>query len=245
MDVEFIEESPHKQTTSKFPAADQEDQTRLNEALDVGGGGAAPWGGAGQEGAPEARPDADARPTSSPTPNRTWIDELLETLLLAAVLFLVINVFTGRYQVFSFSMEPTLHEGEYVLALKAAYWFSDPQRGDVVVFRPLDGLGKTPYIKRVIGLPGDEVEARDGRIWINGKPIDEPYIAQPLAYTGRWTVPEGTYFVLGDNRNNSSDSHAWGVIPRSHIIAKAVFRYWPFQRMGVIRHYVYEIPESK
>lgn len=245
MDVEPFETSPHEKATFKPLTAEQDIQTKPDEALDTGSGGAAPWGGAGYENAPEVRPDADARPTSSPTPNRTWVDELLETLLLAAVLFLVINVFTGRYQVFSFSMEPTLHEGEYVLALKAAYWFADPQRGDVVVFRPLDGFGATPYIKRVIGLPGDVIEAREGRIWVNGTPLEEPYIAQPLAYNGRWTVPEGTYFVLGDNRNNSSDSHTWGVIPRSHIIAKAVFRYWPFQRAGVIRHYVYKIPESK
>ncbi len=176
---------------------------------------------------------------------RTWLDELLETLLMAAVLFFLINVFTGRYQVLSISMEPTLHEGEYIIALKASYWFADPQRGDVVVFRPLPTFGSVPYIKRVIGVPGDEIEARDGRIWVNGTPLDEPYLAQPVQYTGHWSVPDGAYFVLGDNRNNSSDSHVWGTIPRANIIARAVFRYWPFSRLGVIQHYTYSLKPTE
>ncbi len=176
---------------------------------------------------------------------RTWLDELLETLLMAAALFFIINLFTGRYQVLSISMEPTLHEGEYVIALKSAYWFADPQRGDVVVFQPPSGNGTVPYIKRVIGLPGDEIEIRAGRVWVNGTALDEPYIAQPMAYEGTWVVPQDTYFVLGDNRNNSSDSHIWGVIPRANIIAKAVFRYWPFNRLGVIQHYTYGVKATE
>ncbi len=170
-----------------------------------------------------------------------WLDELLETLLMAAALFFIINLFTGRYQVLSISMEPTFHEGEYIIALKASYWFADPRRGDVVVFLPPSNNGSVPYIKRVIGLPGDIVEARAGRIWVNGVALNEPYIAQPVTYEGYWVVPDNTYFVLGDNRNNSSDSHMWGAVPRRNIIGKAVFRYWPLDRLGSIKHYTYVI----
>ncbi len=210
-------------------------------------GGAAPLAAARGPDAPQEGASAAAVPPSSQKreKGRTWLDELLETLLMAAALFFVINLFTGRYVVLSVSMEPTLYEGEYVLALKAVYWFSDPQRGDVVVFHPAQSFGKVPYIKRVIGLPGDTVEARDGRIWVNGTALDEPYVAQPVAYTGRWSVPEGTYFVLGDNRNNSSDSHAWGVIAREQIIAKAVLRYWPLTRLSVIHHYTYAVKATE
>ncbi|HUM36822.1 MAG TPA: signal peptidase I [Anaerolineae bacterium] len=188
-----------------------------------------------------------AVPTASPTraPEepaslKMLVGDLLETLLLAAVLFLIINTFTGRYQVLSVSMEPTLHEGQYLLISKASYWFHEPERGDILVVKPLNGdKNSIPLIKRLIGLPGDTVEARDGRIWINGVAINETYVSGPLAYADRWTLGPDEYFLLGDNRNNSSDSHSWGPLPRENIIGKAVFRYWPLELFGTFPQYAF------
>ncbi|MBN1877806.1 MAG: signal peptidase I [Anaerolineae bacterium] len=168
-----------------------------------------------------------------------WLREMVETLLLALVIFLVINTLTGRYEVQSISMEPTLHEGQYLIVSRVSYWFHDPERGDIVVLDPPNGQSTIPYIKRIIGLPGDSVEARDGRIWINGVALNEPYISGPPAYKNRWTIEEGKFFVLGDNRNNSSDSHVWGLLPEDNILGKAVFRYWPPEKWGFIAHYTF------
>lgn len=165
--------------------------------------------------------------------------EMLETFMLALVLFLVVNTITSRYEVQSLSMEPTLHEGEYLIVSKISYWFHQPQRGDIVVLKPPLGQSEIPYIKRVVGLPGEQVEVRNGRVWISGVALNEPYISGPLAYSGNWTMGEGEYFVLGDNRNNSSDSHAWGVLPRENILGNAVFRYWPLEKWGTFTRYGY------
>lgn len=174
-----------------------------------------------------------SRPTEGPVAFRLVLRDLLETLLLAVIVFLLINTLTGRYQVLSVSMEPTLHEGQYLLISKASYWFHEPERGDIVVVKPLNGdKDSIPLIKRLIGLPGDTVEARDGRLWINGVAINETYVSGPLSYTNTWTLGPNEYFILGDNRNNSSDSHSWGPIPRENIIGKAVFRYWPLKFFG-------------
>jgi signal peptidase I len=171
--------------------------------------------------------------------------EMLETFLLAIVLFLVVNTITSRYEVQSLSMEPTLHEGEYLIVSKISYWFRQPHRGDIVVLDPPLGRSEIPYIKRVVGLPGEEVEVREGRVWINGTALNEPYISGPLTYSGKWTVGEGEYFVLGDNRNNSSDSHAWGVLPKENILGNAVFRYWPLEKWGTFTRYGYTDLEVK
>lgn len=170
---------------------------------------------------------------------RSWLQDVLETLLLAAILFLVINTLTGRYQVHGQSMEPSLHNGQYLIASKAVYWLRAPERGDVVVLDPPNERSEVPYIKRVIGLPGDVVEVREQRVWVNGVALNEPYINAPPYYTGNWVVNEEQYFVLGDNRNNSSDSHAWGLLPRDRILGKAIFSYWPPETWGGIPHYVF------
>ncbi|MBN1261402.1 MAG: signal peptidase I [Anaerolineae bacterium] len=171
---------------------------------------------------------------------RSWLQDLLETLLLALVIFLVINTLTGRYQVHGQSMEPSLHDGQYLIASKVTYWLHQPERGDIVVLKPPAGQGAIPYIKRVIGLPGDEIEIRQGKVWINGIAIDEPYINGPPIYEKQWVIAGGMYLVLGDNRNNSSDSHAWGLLPGENIIGKAVFCYWPPEYWGVMPHYAYQ-----
>jgi signal peptidase I len=130
-------------------------------------------------------------------------------------------------------MGMTLPNGSYILTDRLAYQKNDPQRGDIVVFSfPLNP--KQDLIKRVVGLPGESIEVNQGIVTINGKPLVEPYItAQPL-YNGTWVVPEGQYFVLGDNRNESKDSHEWGFLPRENIIAKAVWIYYPPPDFGII-----------
>lgn len=166
-----------------------------------------------------------------------WLRDLVETLVLALVIFLVVNTFTGRYEVQSISMEPTLHEGQYLIVSKVAYWFHPPERGDIIVLDPPNGQSAIPYIKRVIGLPGEKVEVRNGRVWIHGIALNEPYISGPPTYTQSRILGENEYLVLGDNRNNSSDSHVWGVLPRENIIGKTIFRYWPPDKWGLIPHY--------
>ncbi len=168
---------------------------------------------------------------------RSWLQDTLETLLLAVILFLIINTLTGRYQVHGQSMEPSLHDGQYLIASKVVYWLHPPERGDVIVLDPPAGQSPVPYIKRVIGLPGDIVEVREQRVWVNGVALNEPYINAPPTYTGNWVLGEGQYFVLGDNRNNSSDSHAWGLLARERILGKAIFSYWPPTSWGIIPHY--------
>ncbi|MBN1249094.1 MAG: signal peptidase I [Anaerolineae bacterium] len=170
---------------------------------------------------------------------RSWLQDTLETLLLAAILFFVINTLTGRYQVHGQSMEPSLHDGQYLIASKVTYWLHSPQRGDVVVLDPPNRNSNVPYIKRVIGLPGDLVEVREQRVWVNGIALNEPYISAPPNYTGNWVVGEGEYLVFGDNRNNSSDSHSWGVLPEEHVLGKAFFSYWPPEYWGRIPHYTF------
>lgn len=168
-----------------------------------------------------------------------WFRDLLETLALAVIIFLVVNTFTGRYEVQSISMEPTLHEGQYLIVSKISYWFHGPERGDIIVLDPPNGRSEIPYIKRVIGLPGEKVDVRDGRVWVNGIALNEPYISGPPTYVENRVLGDDEYLVLGDNRNNSSDSHIWGVLPRENIIGKSVFRYWPPEKWGLIPHYTF------
>ncbi len=162
--------------------------------------------------------------------------DILETLLLSAVLFLVINVLSARVRVDGFSMLPTLQDGEFVLVDRIAYKLGAPERGDIIVFHyPLDP--SQDLIKRVIGLPGDEISVVNGTVSVNHQVLQEPYIAEAPYYSGNWVVPQGNLFVLGDNRNDSSDSHAWGMLPLDKIVGKSVLIYWPFQNMELINHY--------
>ncbi len=168
-----------------------------------------------------------------------WVRDLLETLILALLIFVIINTLTGRYEVQSISMEPTLHAGEYLIVSKVAYWIHPPERGDIVVLDPPQNRSEIPYIKRIVGLPGERIEVRDGRVFINGIALNEPYVSGPPRYPADQILGPDEYFVLGDNRNNSSDSHIWGVLPADNIIGKAVFRYWPPEKWGLIRHYTF------
>lgn len=161
--------------------------------------------------------------------------DLLETIVLAVVLFVGINAVSARVRVDGTSMVPTLQDGEFVLVNKLSYKFDDVARGDIIVFHfPVNP--EEDLIKRVIGLPGDTVSVQDGQVYVNGTMLNETYIAAAPTYTSEWQVPEENYFVLGDNRNNSSDSHSWGLLPAEKIVGKAVVIYWPPPFWKVLQH---------
>ena len=193
----------------------------------------------------------DRLTTGLPAPWPTVIDWVV-TIVVAVGAVLAIKAWVvNPYRIPSSSMEPTLHCAEpqpgclanysdRVLANRFIYHFRDPHRGDIVVFNtpPLAlekcGAGGT-FVKRIIGLPGDTVSERKGRVSINGQPLDEPYVPQsernPQA-NGRWTVPQGAYFMMGDNRAQSCDSREWGSVPRSDLIGPVFAVYWPPQRIS-------------
>jgi signal peptidase I len=182
--------------------------------------------------------------------------EVTQTLILAGVIFFMVRGVAQTFRVEGPSMEPGLHNGQYLLVNKAVYFklnlstlskylpfidggdnperflFHGPQRGDVIVFKyPKDP--SRDFIKRVIGVPGDTVSIHDGTVYVNGSALDEDYLDEttrgPLQDT---VVPEDSYFVMGDNRSNSSDSRSWGFVPEENIIGKAMFSYWPFSDIG-------------
>ncbi len=173
--------------------------------------------------------------TEQSTDWKRFVLDILETLVLAVVLYFGINAISARVRVDGFSMRPTLQDGEYILVSKLAYKLGQPQRGDIVVFifpvNPAEDL-----IKRVIGLPGDTISVQGGVLSINGVKMDEPYINAPPAYEGAWQVSPDELFVLGDNRNDLRDSHQWGLLPIENVIGKAVVIYWPPKEWEVIKH---------
>src|SRR4030042_765866 len=164
-----------------------------------------------------------------------FLKDVLETLILSLILFVTINVVSARIRVDGESMEPTLLSGEYVMVNRLSYRFGSPQRGDIIIFHPPLNPSEE-YVKRVIGLPGDEVEVKNKVVYVNGQPLDETYLDVTTNYPGAWQVPAGQLFVLGDNRNNSEDSHDWGTLPIANIIGKAVLIYWPPTAWGLIDH---------
>lgn len=209
----------------------------------------------------------------SQRPSQTWRRarrvawELVQTLVLAAIIFFAVRAMAQNFRVEGASMEPGLHDGQYLLVNKAVYFkidlrklsnylpfvdpgdrpvrflFRSPERGDVIVFRfPLDP--SRDFIKRVIALPGDTIEVRQGEVHVNGMALKEPYITNPGNYDfpqagttcervgSSCRVPEGAYFVLGDNRNNSYDSHLWNFLPEGNIIGQAMVSYWPMGEFG-------------
>jgi len=142
-------------------------------------------------------------------------------------------------------MEPGLQDGQQFLINKAVYHFHEPERGDIIVFRPPNNQESSPFIKRIIALPGESVEIKQGTVYIykNDKVIElnEPDYIDPPRYTyDREAIPENKYFVLGDNRNHSNDSHNWGTVPRQNIIGKAWLSIWPPGEWGLVPHYPLE-----
>lgn len=169
-------------------------------------------------------------------PINPWV-EGLQTIGLSVLLAFGIRTYVAEARYIpSGSMEPTLQINDRLIIEKLSYDFELPERGDIVVFRPPAELNqKDAFIKRVIGVPGDTVEVKDGRVYVNSQALEESYIAAPPDYLwGPIEVPEDAYLVLGDNRNKSFDSHYWGFVPKDHILGRAVFRFWPPNRLGTL-----------
>lgn len=192
---------------------------------------------------PNSSPES---PTAQPEKaSSCWsvLREVVETLLLAGLLFLLINGLTARVRVDGPSMEPSFFDRDRIVVSKVSYFFGEIQRGDVIVF-PAPRTPEEDYIKRVIGLPGDRIKIVGGYVYVNDVPLEEPYIkAPPLTTMAEVVVPADTVFVMGDNRNVSSDSRAWGSLPTEDIIGKAVFVYWPFSAMRIVEHYDFTVVE--
>lgn len=157
--------------------------------------------------------------------------EVLQTLILAVVLYFLIDLVVARVRVENISMLPTLEPGEFVLVNKISYQWGDVDRGDIVVFHYSE---QEDYIKRVIGVPGDVVEINSGEVRVNDSLLDEPYISAAPQYSGSWEVPDGSLFVLGDNRNQSSDSHRWGFIDDESVVGEAMVVYWPLDEIKLL-----------
>ena len=175
---------------------------------------------------------------------RSLLREVLETVLLALLLFLVLNTVTARFQVQGSCMEPTLHSGQYLIVSRLTYWVHPPERGDVVILHPPNNPSDD-YIKRIVGVPGERIEIRDGEVWVDGILLHEPYVAGPPTYSDSWNLGEGGYLVLGDNRNNASDSHSWGVLPQENIVGKAWLCYWPPEEWGMVAHHAFPEMEEQ
>lgn len=194
---------------------------------------------------------------TSPSPQRPALGcllEVVETIVLTVLIFLGIQTFVAQpYKVQQSSMETTLMPEQYVLVDKLTPRWAPYQRGDIVVFDPPEtwrtGGSNVPFIKRVIGLPGDTVELRDGRVFVNDVELNEPYIylengvPQPTEPQSggatEWVIPDGQLLVMGDHRENSADSRTFGPIEIRHVIGRAWLRYWPFDTFGVLAHPTY------
>ena len=213
---------------------------------------------AGLEPAPSPEPGREPEPVR-PRRRRHWFvlgRELVETLLLALLIFLAVRSAVQNFKVEGDSMFPSLQNGQYIIVNKLAYaqidlgkfdWipffdagnnpvhhlFGTPHRGDVIVFRSPTNPDRD-FIKRVIGVPGDSVEVKNGVVFVNGEALAEPYInGRTNCPCGPWVVEPGMYFVLGDHRNNSSDSRVFEAIPEESIVGKALFSYWPLSEVGL------------
>lgn len=165
------------------------------------------------------------------------VREMLEVAILTLLLFIVVHLVVQNYRVDGPSMQPTLHNHEYILVDKAQYVLGKPQRGDVVVFEfPRDT--SQDFVKRIIGVPGDTVQVdTNGQVTVDGAAINEPYVndlTNPYV-PNTWVLKPGEYFVLGDNRGDSSDSRDWGPVPVKDIIGKAALVYWPLSDAHILR----------
>lgn len=190
--------------------------------------------------------------------------EIVETLVLTIVIFWLIQSFVAQpYKIQQESMHGTLEPNQYVLVDKLTPHFDSYSRGDIIVFNPIqrpnscsgpgtpleaEGTSLTPYIKRVIGEPGDLVQLRNGTVWVNGVQLNEPYTeGRPTQVTGgqsSWTVPADRLFVMGDNRPNSADSRQFGPICISDVIGRAWLRYWPLNTLGILQTPTYDVPPA-
>ena len=169
-----------------------------------------------------------------------YIRDIIVTTIAAIVIFTLLQSAVGGFKVYGQCMVPNVLHGDYVMLNKVVYRFQEPSRGDVIVFKSPRDLN-TRLIKRIIGLPGETVEIVNGTVYINGAALEEPYIAERPTYAfARETIPYGHYFVLGDNRNNSADSHTGFTVPRENVMGRAWFDYWPPSEWGIVKHYIFQ-----
>ena len=167
---------------------------------------------------------------------RLWLVELGETVLPAIVIAVLINLFLAQAtRVYGSSMEPNLHTDQRLVVEKVTYRLHGPHRGDVVVLRMPD-RGPELLIKRVIGLPGETIEIRNGIVHINQQPLDESYLVRSTGSTyGPTRVPEGHVFVMGDNRGASNDSRVFGPVSLDRVVGRAWVSYWPLELLGIVK----------
>jgi signal peptidase I len=175
---------------------------------------------------------------------RREIREWIESLVVAVILALVIRTFVVQaFKIPTGSMRPTLLEGDRILVNKFIYKFQEPKRGDIIVFR-YPGDKKKDFIKRLIAMEGDAVEIKDGDIYIDGEIVEDPFVIRKIHYYNKSpygssdkkiTIPEDSYYVLGDNSASSRDSRYWGFVPQKNVIGKAFFLYWPLNRIRNVR----------
>jgi signal peptidase I len=170
--------------------------------------------------------------------------EILETIILIGAIYALVNLATVRFIVEGPSMQPNFKTGQVLVVSRVNYLVDNPQRGDIIVFNPPDvPPDEPPYIKRVIGIPGDTVEIRDTKVYVNGEQLNEPYINEPCTSGScpnkSWTLGPDEYFMMGDNRNHSRDSRAFGAVKRERIIGEALIRYWPPENWGIVNRIAY------
>lgn len=177
---------------------------------------------------------------------RTFWYEILETIVLIVAIYSLVDLASVRFYVDGPSMEPTFVTGERVIVSRVNYLLGQPGRGEIVVFESPDNPGvDPPLIKRLIGLPGETVEIRNTQVYINGQPLNEPYINEPCTAgscpNDEWVLGEDQYFVMGDNRNRSRDSRRFGPVTHEHLIGEALVRYWPPEGWSLL--YKFRYPE--
>jgi signal peptidase I len=183
----------------------------------------------------EQIPDTEEKGTSV----KAILREIIETAIMTLVIFLLVRVAFQNFRIEGHSMEASLHDGQFLIVNKLVYYLHPPGRGDVVIFHSPQNPRKD-FIKRVVGLPGEEVQMVEGLVYVDGVPLRESYIGSPGNRSwGPEVVGEFEYFVLGDNRSNSSDSRSWGMLDGDAIIGKAWVSYWPPRELGLVPHYTF------
>lgn len=168
----------------------------------------------------------------------TFSKEYLDSIIIAGLtaLFLISYIVMTSY-IPSGSMKPVLLPNDYIIVNEIGYRFYEPERGDIVVFSPPHKKNSPNYIKRVVGLENETIEIKDGNVYINGEILKEDYLPEdqhPYYQYGPEKIPENHFFVMGDNRNNSEDSHVWGFLPRENVVGKAELIFWPPARLNLL-----------
>jgi signal peptidase I len=171
---------------------------------------------------------------------KMFFRDIVAVLCLSLIVFVGIHLTMEQVIVYQTSMQPTLKEGQRLFISRAALFFQSPERGDILIFNCPEYVDSIPLVKRVVGLPGETIEIKSGTVYVNGVVLEEPYIEERPEYiVDALIVPEGHYFVLGDNRNVSNDSHCGWTVPETNIIGKAWVSVWPPETWGLIPTYIY------